>query len=54
MEFLPAVTGRFISGDEGHGPRQRHGYLVTPRVSLSWSMHAANKTELVQKISPHW
>ncbi|MDD5139537.1 MAG: hypothetical protein PHY43_04655 [Verrucomicrobiales bacterium] len=23
-------TGRFISGDEGHGSRQRPGYLVTP------------------------
>ena len=50
--LFPAVAGRFISGDEGHGPRQRHGYLVTPKLSLSCPMHAGNKTDLVQKMSP--
>jgi hypothetical protein len=45
-------TGRFISGDEAHGPRQRDGYQVTPKLSLSCLMHAGNKTDLVQKMSP--
>ncbi|HEX3797393.1 MAG TPA: hypothetical protein VH413_01730 [Verrucomicrobiae bacterium] len=47
-----AIAGRFISGDEGHGPRQRPGYQVTPKLSLSCPMHAGNKTDLVQKTSP--
>jgi len=40
---MPAVTGRFISGDEKHGPRQRTGYWVTPQLSLSCPMPAGNK-----------
>jgi len=27
---MPAVTGRFFPGDEGHEARQRPGYPVTP------------------------
>jgi hypothetical protein len=50
--LIPAVAGRFISGDEAHGPRQRPGYQVTPNLSLSCPMHAGNKTDLVQKTSP--
>jgi hypothetical protein len=50
--LIPAVAGRFISGDEGHGPRQRPGYQITPNLSLSCPMHAVNKTDLVQKMSP--
>src|ERR1039458_522085 len=50
--LIPAVAGRFISGDEAHGPRQRPGYQVTPKLSLSCPMHAANKTDSVQKTSP--
>ena len=50
--LIPALAGRFISGDEGHGPRQRPGYQVTPNLSLSCPMHAGNKTDLVQKMSP--
>ena len=49
---FPAIAGRFISGDEGHGPRQRSGYQVTPKPSLSCPMHAANKPDSVQKMSP--
>lgn len=49
--LIPALAGRFISSDAGHGPRQRDGYLVTPKLSLSWPMHAANKTQSVQKMS---
>jgi hypothetical protein len=53
FKFLfPAVAGRFLSGDAGHGPRQRHGYQVTPNLSLSCPMHAGNKTDSVQKMSP--
>jgi hypothetical protein len=48
---IPAVAGRFISGDAGHGPRQRDGYQVTPQLSLSCPMHAGNKPESVQKMS---
>jgi hypothetical protein len=48
----PAIAGRFISSDEGHGPRQRHGYQVTPKLSLSCPMHAGNKTHIAQKLSP--
>jgi len=44
-------TGRFISGDEGHGPRQRFGYPVTPHLSLSCPMHAGNKPGSLQKMS---
>jgi hypothetical protein len=50
--LIPALAGRFISGDEGHGTRQRPGYQVTPNLSLSCPMHAGNKTDLVQKMSP--
>jgi hypothetical protein len=49
---MPAVTGRFFPGDEGHGPRQRDGYLVTPKLSLSCPMHAGKKPTSVQKMSP--
>ena len=34
------------------GTRQRTGYQVTPKLSLSCPMHAGNKTDLVQKMSP--
>jgi hypothetical protein len=34
------------------GTRQRDGYRVTPNLSLSCPMHAGNKTDLVQKMSP--
>jgi hypothetical protein len=50
--LIPAITGRFISSDEGHGSRQRPGYQVTPNLSLSCPMHAKNKTDSVQKTSP--
>ena len=50
--LIPAIAERFISGDEKHGPRQRDGYPVTPKLSLSCPMHAGNKTDLAQKISP--
>src|ERR1019366_943583 len=50
--LIPAVSGRFISGDEAHEARQRYGYQVTPKLSLSCPMHAGNKTDLVQKMSP--
>jgi hypothetical protein len=50
--LIPAIAGRFISGDEGHGTRQRDGYQVTPKLSLSCPMHAGNKPECVQKMSP--
>jgi hypothetical protein len=49
---FPAIAGRFISGDEAHGTRQRPGYRVTPKLSLSCPMHAGNKPECVQKMSP--
>src|ERR1017187_5156386 len=49
--LIPAVAGRFISGDEGHEARQRDGYLVTPKLSLSCPMHAGNKTHIAQKMS---
>jgi len=49
---IPAIAERFISGDEAHGTRQRPGYQVTPNLSLSCPMHAANKPECVQKTSP--
>jgi hypothetical protein len=49
---IPARAGRFISGDEEHGPRQRDGYPVTPQLSLSWPMHAANKPQSVQNPAP--
>ncbi len=53
LNFLISATrGRFISGDEGHGTRQRPGYQVSPRLSLSCPMHAGNKTDSVQKTSP--
>ena len=50
--LIPALAGRFISGDEGHGSRQRHGYRVTPKLSLSCPMRARNKTDLVQNMAP--
>jgi hypothetical protein len=50
--LIPALAGRFISSDEGHEPRQRHGYQVTPNLSLSCLMHAGNKTHIAQKLSP--
>jgi len=50
--LIPAFTGRFISGDEGHGVTPATGYQVTPNLSLSCPMHAANKTGLVQKMAP--
>src|ERR1035437_4775455 len=34
------------------GTRQRPGYQVTPNLSLSCPMHAGNKTDSVQKMSP--
>jgi hypothetical protein len=50
--LIPAIAGRFISGDEGHEARQRPGYQVTPKLSLSCPMRAGNKTDLAQKMSP--
>ena len=50
--LIPALAGRFISGDEGHGARQRHGYQVTPQLSLSCPLHAGNEPDLVQNMSP--
>ena len=50
--LIPALAGRFISGDEAHGTRQRPGYQVTPNLSLSCPMHAGNKTHIAQKLSP--
>jgi hypothetical protein len=41
--LIPALAGRFFSGDEGHGPRQRSGYRVTPKLSLSCPMHAGKE-----------
>jgi hypothetical protein len=52
--LTPAVAGRFISGDAEQGSRQRNGYPVTPRLSLSCPLHAGNKTYLVQKTAPRW
>jgi hypothetical protein len=49
---IPALAGRFISGDEEQGPRQRDGYPVTPQLSLSWPLHAGNKTHSVQNTAP--
>jgi len=49
---IPALAGRFISSDEGHGSRQRPGYQVTPKLSLSCPMHAGNKPKCVQKMAP--
>jgi hypothetical protein len=34
------------------GTRQRPGYQVTPKLSLSCPMHAGNKPRMVQKMSP--
>ena len=34
------------------GTRQRPGYQVTPKLSLSCPMHAGNKTHIAQKMSP--
>jgi hypothetical protein len=50
--LISALAGRFISGDEANGPRQRDGYPVTPELSLSRPMHAGNKTDSVQKMPP--
>jgi hypothetical protein len=50
--LIPAIAGRFISGDEEHGPRQRPGYQVTPKLSLSCPMHAGNKPQMVQNPAP--
>ena len=50
--LIPALAGRLISGDEAHEARQRDGYQVTPKLSLSCPMHAGNKTDLAQKMSP--
>ena len=52
--LLPAVTGRFFSGDEEHGPRQRSGYQVTPKLSLSCPMHAGKKPASVQNLAPQF
>jgi hypothetical protein len=41
--IIPALAGRFFFGDEGHGPRQRSGYRVTPKLSLSCPMHAGKE-----------
>jgi hypothetical protein len=49
---IPALAGRFISGDAEQGSRQRNGYPVTPRLSLSCPLHAGNKTQSVQKTAP--
>ena len=49
---ISAVAGRFISSDAGHGDTPATGYQVTPNLSLSCPMHAANKTDSVQKMSP--
>jgi len=49
---IPALAGRFISGDAEHGPRQRDGYQVTPQLSLSWPMHAGNKPQMAQNTAP--
>ena len=50
--LMPAVAGRFFSGDAGHGPRQRPGYRVTPKLSLSCPMHAGKKPSFVQNLAP--
>jgi DNA repair protein RadC len=50
--LIPAIAGRFISGDEAHGTRQRDGYPVTPEFSLSCPMHTRNKPDSVQKMPP--
>ena len=50
--LIPALAGRFFSSDEGHGSRQRPGYQVTPKLSLSCPMHAGNKPKCVQKMAP--
>jgi hypothetical protein len=50
--LFPALAGRFISGDAEQGARQRNGYPVTPRLSLSCPLHAGNKTQSVQKTAP--
>jgi hypothetical protein len=52
LVFIPIITGRFFPSDEGHGPRQRDGYQVTPKLSLSCPMHAGKKPRSVQKLSP--
>jgi hypothetical protein len=38
--LIPALAGRFFSGDEGQESRQRSGYPVTPQFSLSCLLHA--------------
>ena len=49
---LPAHAGRLLSGDEEHGSRQRHGYQITPQLSLSCPMRAEKQTHSVQKLPP--
>jgi hypothetical protein len=49
--LIPALAGRFLSGDQAQGTRQRPGYQVTPNLSLSCPLHAAKKTDSVQKMS---
>ena len=51
---MPAVTGRFFPRDEAHGSRQRPGYQVTPKFSLSCPMHAGKKASFAQKMSARW
>ncbi len=50
--LIPALAGRFISGDEGHGVMPATGLSGNAHLSLSCPMHTVNKPECVQKMSP--
>ena len=50
--YFPLSRGVLFPATKSMGTRQRPGYQVTPELSLSCPMHAENKTDLVQKMSP--
>jgi hypothetical protein len=50
--YFPLSRGVLFPATKSMGTRQRPGYQVTPKLSLSCPMHAGNKTHIAQKLSP--
>jgi hypothetical protein len=49
---FPLSRGALFPATKGMGHASDRGYLITPHLSLSCPMHAGNKPECVQKMSP--
>jgi hypothetical protein len=52
--LIPALAGRFISGDEAHGSRQRLGLSVTPRFRCHAPCTPQIKLSVLKKCLRDW